>query len=271
MPRKFFYKLLDERTLLDRLLHSESGAEAWAEFLRRYSNLFFKVIWQHERDHDDAVEKYLFVCAKFAENDFARLRKFQTDYSARAPKFSTWLAAVTRNLCIDAHRAAHGRRRFPAALLRMSDFARDVFRLYYWEGRSNDEVVNALTADPSSISETLDQIQTAIGEAPARSPLEYVRFDDNRVFENAENLYDGSGEEVTEWLDLLEERERIVVRLKFWEDMSAAEIVEILDLQSEQQIYSIMHTAMKKLRTHASVHKRNTHHVRAIQSKKNSE
>ncbi|MEK7250054.1 MAG: hypothetical protein AAB209_06480, partial [Bacteroidota bacterium] len=175
----FFYKLLDERSLLERLLNSQSPAEAWAEFLRRYSNLFFKVIWQHERNHDDAVEKYLFVCTKFAENDFAKLRKFQTDYGTRPAKLSTWLAAVTRNLCIDAHRAAHGRRRFPAALLRMTDFERNVFRLYYWEGCTDDEVINKLDATAEKLSEALDQIQSALGEKPAQKHPEFIPLDDN--------------------------------------------------------------------------------------------
>ncbi len=270
MSGKFFYKLLDERSLLDRLLNSQSPAEPWAEFLRRYSNLFFKVIWQHERDHDDAVEKYLFVCTKFAENDFAKLRKFQTDYGTRPAKLSTWLAAVTRNLCIDAHRAAHGRRRFPAALLRMTDFERNVFRLYYWEGCSDDEIINKLDTTAERLSEALDQIHTAVGEKPAQKHPEFVPFDDNMHFDEATNPEDGSLNEATdEWLSLLEEQERLVVRLKFWEEMSAREIVEILDFQSEQHVYAVMHGALKKLRARASSRKGNSLDVRAIQSKKN--
>ena len=268
MSGKFFYKLLDERTLLDRLLNSQSRPEAWAEFLRRYSNLFFKVIWQHEHDHDDAIEKYLFVCTKFAENDLARLRKFQTDYGSRTPKLSTWLVAVAHNLCIDAHRAEHGRRRYPAALLRMSGFEQKVFRFYYWEGYSNDEVVHKLAATPERIREALEQIGTALGEAPGTSLPQFVRFDENMHLNEPESDLDGSSQEAIEWLSLLKEREQVVIRMKFWEEMSAREIVEILDLQSEQQVNSIMHNALKKLRAQSLLRTKHSQNVRAIQSKK---
>ena len=277
MAPKLIYKLLDEKSLLDRLLNSQSPAEPWAEFLRRYSNLFFKVIWQHERDHDAAVEKYLFVCTKFAENDFARLRKFRTEYGTRAPKLSTWLVSVTRNLCIDAHRAAHGRRRYPAALLRMSEFERDVFRLYYWEGYSIDEIQHMLERrnGSESVPDALDRIHNSIGlrprrgERPTQVPPEFVRFDDNVHVEHTHEIEDGFSEDNPDWLTVLEEQERLVVRLRFWEDMAAREIVEVLDLQSEQQVYSIMHNALEKLRAHASNRKGNTPDVRAIQAKRN--
>lgn len=268
MPPKFIYRLLDEKSLLERLLSLQSHAELWAEFLRRYSNLFFKVIWQHERDHGAAVEKYLYVCTKFAENDFARLRKFRTEYGPRAPKLSTWLVSVTRNLCVDAHRSTHGRRRYPAALLRMSEFERDVFRLCYWEGYSINEIQHMLETrhGSESVSDAMDRIDATIGERPTtQGSPEFVQFDGDTHGGHADEIPDVFSDDNPEWLSVLEEQERLVVRLRFWEDMAAREIGKILNLQSEQKVYAIMHKALEKLRASAA----NQNGVRAIQVKDN--
>ena len=48
---------LDDLALLDRLLHTESPTAAWREFLRRYSGLILKVLWQWEHDHDAVMER----------------------------------------------------------------------------------------------------------------------------------------------------------------------------------------------------------------------
>jgi len=57
---------MHQRSLLERL--AKGGAEsdaAWKEFLRDYSNLFLKVIWQFEKDREKVMDTYLYVCIDF--------------------------------------------------------------------------------------------------------------------------------------------------------------------------------------------------------------
>jgi RNA polymerase sigma factor (sigma-70 family) len=89
-------------------LSSGAGENAWAEFLRLYSPLVLKVSWHFARDSDQASNCFLFVCEHLARDRFRRLRCFRREGPAR---FSTWLHAVTRNLCLDWWRREFGRQR----------------------------------------------------------------------------------------------------------------------------------------------------------------
>ncbi len=123
------------------MLNSGKNKEdLWAEFVRRFSKLLLKVIWQFEKDKDEVMEKYLWIFTKLADNNFSILRKFNHSSNRTPPKFSTWFVAVVRNLCVDAHRSVHGRRRFPKALLNLSAVDRKVFELYFWKGNSVEEI-----------------------------------------------------------------------------------------------------------------------------------
>lgn len=89
-------------------LSSGAGEDAWAEFLRLYSPLVLKVSRLFARDSDHASDCFLFVCEGLARDRYRRLRRFRPEGPAR---FSTWLHAVTRNLCLDWWRREFGRHR----------------------------------------------------------------------------------------------------------------------------------------------------------------
>src|SRR3972149_6082881 len=95
MAKKFLYMLLDDLTLLKRLLgDQEKEEELWKEFLRRFTKLILKIIWQFEKDKDRVMDKYLWVCTKLAANNFFILKKFNEESKNKASKFTTWLVAV---------------------------------------------------------------------------------------------------------------------------------------------------------------------------------
>ena len=111
---------------------------AWAEFLRVYSPLLQGVARPFGRNADQVGDVFLFVCEGLARDGFRRLRRFEPEGPAR---FSTWLYAVARNLCLDWHRREWGRQRVFDSVARLSSLDREVFRRVFEDGLSLDEAL----------------------------------------------------------------------------------------------------------------------------------
>jgi len=84
-------------TILRQLRTRDSHA-AWSAFIDEYAPLIFDVARRFERDPDNVADCFQFVCERLYEGRFRRLLKFTPQGPA---KFSTWLRAVVRNLCLD--------------------------------------------------------------------------------------------------------------------------------------------------------------------------
>lgn len=249
----------EEQEILGRLLsQSDSIPDAWREFLQRYSNLFLKIIWQFEKDRDRVMDIYLQVCTKFARNEFAVLRTFNAEFGQNPPTFTTWLGAIVRNVCIDVHRGAHGRRRFPKALLRLSDFERRVFDFHYWRGYSYEEIEQRLSiARNGKVADALERIEQVLARAPGHGREEFATpvfvpyHDDISGVTPVEEETIPDEETVGRWLRVLDPLERLAVRLRFWEDMPASEIADVLHVVPKSRIYTILKNALATLRAHA--------------------
>jgi DNA-directed RNA polymerase specialized sigma24 family protein len=253
------YKHLDDAALLQRLWSGEAPVveRAWQELLRRYARLFLKIIWQFERDVDAAMAQYVYVCTRLAEDDFARLRKYQPEGRANPPKLSTWLTVVVKNLCLEQRRVVHGRRRWPRALEAMSDFDRKVFELYYWKGYTPEEIALTLEIesqhDGASVAGALARLE-ALALRPSRTwhserDPAFVPFDE--LYHRPDDESEGA-EETARYETLLARlpaEERLVLRLRFWEDMTASEIAQVLQWESPRRVYTVIERALKTLRT----------------------
>jgi len=96
---------------LNRLLHASDVANreaAWENLIGRHTRLLMAVARSFGGDHDDVMERYSYILEKLREFEFRRLRSY--DPSAGAT-FSTWLTVASRRLCLDLHRARYGRHR----------------------------------------------------------------------------------------------------------------------------------------------------------------
>jgi len=113
----------------DELAVSDPGS-AWRTFLDQYAGKIMGIVRQYERAPGRSHECFLYVCEKLSEQGFRRLRLYDR---TRGAAFGTWLTAVVSRLCIDWRRVEYGRRRLPAAVLRLSRFDREVFRLRYMQ------------------------------------------------------------------------------------------------------------------------------------------
>ncbi len=232
----------------------------WKEFLRQHSLILLKIIWQFEHDYDEAMEKYVYVCRKLAENDFAILKRFRQQGGDNPPKFTTWLAAVTHNLCIDAHRATHGRRQLPRAILRLSEFDREVFRLYYWKGYSRDEIEQHLANTPGATAVAIagslrymEETLTGPSAHPHVQPAA-IPFDEQDgsigFTEMDHDLVELLGS-LNTWLDELSDQERMIIRLRFWEGMTGSEIAKAMKISPEQRVYPLLQNTLSRLRERA--------------------
>jgi RNA polymerase sigma factor (sigma-70 family) len=145
-------------------LDTRSSEEAWAEFLRLYAPLLSRVARLFGRNADQVGEVFLFVCEGLARDDFRRLRRFKPDGPAR---FSTWLYAVARHLCLDWHRREWGRQRVFESVAHLSGLDREVFRQVFEAGLPLDEALPPIrrrfpTASREELEESVRRVDDVL-------------------------------------------------------------------------------------------------------------
>ena len=146
-----------------RQLRSRDSREAWARFLEHYSPLLFDVARRFERDAEPVADCYLYICEQLSENGFRRLLRFRPDGPAR---FSTWLCAVARNLCLDWHRREFGRHRVFESVARMPALDQEIFRGLLVERLPIEDLFLKLAPrHPNLAIEQVAERAEAVGEA----------------------------------------------------------------------------------------------------------
>jgi RNA polymerase sigma factor (sigma-70 family) len=78
----------------------------WTEFIGTYSRLILHVTRSGGGQHDAAMDRYAFVLEQLRRDDFRRLRAYVADGRS---EFSTWLVVVAQRLCRDYQRHRYGR------------------------------------------------------------------------------------------------------------------------------------------------------------------
>lgn len=92
---------------LENLLSADAPAnDAWADFAREYSKLLLHVAIRSSRGRDEAMDAYAYLLERLSDNGYQRLRAYTVN---RNSKFTTWLVVVARRICIDHHRMRYGR------------------------------------------------------------------------------------------------------------------------------------------------------------------
>ena len=180
------------------LIHARQHEEAWTLFLSEYGNLTFQVVRHFESDADNASDCFQFVSEQLVKDSFRRLRKFEPSGPAR---FSTWLRAVVRNLCIDWRRKEFGRRR---------------------------------TLDP--LPQFTDLNHAAEAADPQPDPEAQTILHERRTLVNVALLR-------------LENRDRLLLRLRFEEELTLDQIAKLLDLGNAQRVDRQIKHALALLNT----------------------
>jgi RNA polymerase sigma factor (sigma-70 family) len=237
-------------------LRSGDPHDGWTEFLEEYSGLIFQVGRHFALDIDRASDCFQFVCEKLSEDRFRRLLRFKPQGPAN---FSTWLRAVVRNLCLDWHRQQYGRHRPFRSISRLSTFDQEVFKHVYERGVSATETLPLLQSKfpgvpPERVAESRDRIEqqltaeqrwrlgirsarraqgvaTTVQEAEA-APVEIA---DPRPNPEALAIMGERRGALGRALARLSKRERLLVRMRFEEELTLEQIARLLNLGNAQR------------------------------------
>ncbi len=204
------------------------------------------------------MNKYIFVCSHLCDNSFNTLKKYK-GFDHRKAKFSTWLKVVVSNLCLDEIRSVRGRERLPSVIERMTEDEKKIYKLYYWKGFNETQIAEHLiNIDENRVIVLLGGINEVLeGRRNGRTKFRFrktVPLNENIVSSNdAPNL----GIEKSEIINFLNEslkefsaRERVIVKLKYWNDWTAKEIASFVKLP-QRKIYTVLDKVLFSLREKA--------------------
>ncbi|GEM_PF-5848710 len=70
---------------VERMAHPpESLEQAWAQFLQKHAGRMLAFLRSWSFDHDQVMDRFVYICEKFTEDGFRRFRLHSTD---RPPKW----------------------------------------------------------------------------------------------------------------------------------------------------------------------------------------
>ena len=241
--------------ILSQLTSSEDAHHAWGEFLEQYSALIYQVICHFEPDTDKASDCFQFVCEQLIKDRFRRLSRFNVEGAA---KFSTWLRAVIRNLCIDWHRQENGRLRPFKSILRLSSFDQQVFQLLYERGLPLHEGLQLLMADFPNVTEVIvnesrHRIESGLtqqqrwllntrmaraNEATMTRTLDDVRenLPDPRANPEVQAIMKERYDSLMRKMNRLPDQDRLLIRLRFEQELTLDQIAKLLNLGNAQRV-----------------------------------
>jgi RNA polymerase sigma factor (sigma-70 family) len=253
--------------LLERLSSGRVDA-AWSEFLARYSALIMHVIRRYEADHERATECFMHVCGALSDDRFRKLLSFRPGGPAR---FRTWLMAVAANLCVDWRRREQGRPRTLRCVARLPELEQQVYRCLYLHGMSRTQCRRVLLPRyPELTEQQVADINAHLfglltprqrwrlsmrspEVAPVVSIAEYE--DDGDAWELADpgagpdELTDETQQrrQLEEALAQLPEDQRLLLRLRYEQDLTLAEVARLTRQPDPFRANRQIHAALEAL------------------------
>ena len=200
---------------LSQLLHaadSSSQLAAWEDLIARHTRLLLAVSRSFNGGHDEVMERYTYMLDKLCEENFRRLRKFDDSSGAR---FSTWLTVTARHLCLDHLRSVYGRQRECAKPALHYPLYRIRRALADSIGPDIDVEQIVDEQSPSLVS------QAVVGERDGLLRAVLIR---------------------------LTPRERLLLTLRYEDDLSASRIASVIGLPTPFHVYRQLNNVLQKLR-----------------------
>jgi RNA polymerase sigma factor (sigma-70 family) len=252
----------------------QGADEAWDRFLADYASLVLQVVHLFTHDEDQVHDCFVFVCERLRQDNLGKLRKFKPGGSA---SFATWLRAVVRNLCLDWLRTQHGRPRPYRSIKRLSGLEREIFREVHMHGLTESEAFQTVkTLYPSldwpRFRDCLVRIEKALSPhqswllataSPRLLSLSSSPRNPHGLEKDTEIPdLDHDPEEDTarsEYLDALKhalehltKKERLVVRLRFEQQLTLDQIARLTRLESARAVQAILRRALDGMRQEMS-------------------
>ncbi|HVF40660.1 MAG TPA: sigma-70 family RNA polymerase sigma factor [Gemmatimonadaceae bacterium] len=198
---------------LQSLLNASPGQldDAWADFLAEFSTLLLHVARSVSSGRDQAMDAYAHLLDQLRKDHCKKLHGYAIDPNTR---FTTWLVVVSRRACVDFHRTRYGRSR-------PEDSSSSKDR------RALRRKLEELTGAPDDLSFVIDES----GASPDRRILDH---------ELVSGLQDA--------LDSLAPADRLLLALRFEEDLSASEIAKIMVFPSQFHVYRRLNSVLASMR-----------------------
>ena len=193
--------------------HAAARNGAWDAFMGEYGKLLLRTAQRASSSHDDAMDHYAFILEQLREDDFRRLRGFA---AGGRGKFTTWLVVVARRICVDHHRHKYGR---PQAVHEHGD---------------GDAVART----------TRRNLLDLIGKEIDVDALE----DEGSVHPDAEMLSAERRRILQDSLATLDIADRLLLTLRFEDDISVEKIAPMVGLRSRFQVHRRLRSVLEDLR-----------------------
>lgn len=204
---------------------------------------------------DDAEDFASWAKLRLIENDYAVFRKFRGESS-----ITTYLTIVVASLFRDYRVERWGRWRPSAAAQRRGALAVRLETLVYRDGHRLDQAAEILRT--SGVTDLPDrELAALLAELPPRAPLRPVEVgpepvesapssdsaDERVVAEERERERRETEEALLLALQRLPDEDRLILRMRFWEGMSVADIARALALP-QKPLYRRLYQALVQLR-----------------------
>jgi RNA polymerase sigma factor for flagellar operon FliA len=194
------------------------------------------------------------VKLRLVEHDYAVLRKF----SGRS-SITTYLAVVIANLLRDHRVSVRGRWRPSAAARRLGHAAERLERLVYRQRLAVREAVAVLRSEGETMTDR--ELAELFQRIPVRLPLRPHEVDDVELTQlagerGADAELDAADERserdalraaLARSLDALPAEDRLIMRMRFWDDMSVADVARALGLP-QKPLYRRIERNLVRLR-----------------------
>jgi RNA polymerase sigma factor (sigma-70 family) len=256
--------------ILQEDLRSSNAPAAWEAFLGQYSPVLYQTALAYSDDEDGAANCFLHICEQLSRNSFRRLLKFKPDGSAN---FTTWLRVVARNLCFDWHRTQMGRRRPFKSLQSLSSLELDVYDCRFERGLSVEETLQRLCPtspdlDPNRLVEIERRIEHSLNSrqrwilstrqkstfsarvVPLTEEEEesLAQVADTRLDQESLIACREQSALLKKCVAQLPSDERLLVQLRFEQELSFDEIAHLTGLGDAQRAHRRIVAILKKLR-----------------------
>lgn len=204
-----------------RNLLQASGPEvrdrAWAAFLDRYNSVLLQAARTVGPEHDAVMDRYAHILEQLRCDDFRRLRHC---VGAPPTDFTVWLAVVARRLSLDSYRAIYGRTR-PSSSNEAASRRGTRRRLV-------DLLPGAMDVD-------------LLADQTESSPEETITASER-------------SRALAEALSRLNPRDRLLLRFRFDQECSIAEIARLMAFPTTFHVYRRLNTVLKGLRQDLQAH-----------------
>lgn len=197
-----------------RAADSAQRDEAWGGFLNTHSPLLLRVARSLGGDYDSAMDRYAYALDQLRQDDFKRLRRYIPEEGG---KFDLWFVVVVRRLCLDHCRQRYGRSR-PSSRVGMGGRADRGARR-----RLADLFTNQV--EPSALADT----------SRLQPDAEFAAKERTQALEAA--------------LCRLGPRDRLLLKLRFEDELSAREIAGIMRFSTPFHVYRRLTSVVKTLGT----------------------